>query len=595
MSRLVSHTTIGVLCQRMSPNCNHLLLLRCNFNLLPSRCASLSNSLQKSLSTVSFQKRKSNMAKRDQPSDPGLKHPSTKRARQIDADSPLSQLYSAIESQEENSHATKVVHWFRSKDLRIQDNIALHKASTFAKEEQKPLIGLYLWCPAEFKWHGTSSARVDFIAETLGLIQKELKDLNIPLVFLEAEKRSDKIPVVAKFLLDNGISHIFANYEYEVDELRRDTSLIEELKDSVYVSLHHDQCILEPGTMTAESGKPMKVFTPYHRAWLEEVKDSPELIDTVPDPAANPKSATKELDALYKSKVPSIPESKQFASADERKYIRGLWPAGHAAGIKRMQDFLKKKVKNYAATRSQPAADSSSRMSAYFSAGAVSMREALSMVKDHNDGSADFSENGADPGVAAWVREICFRELYRQMMVIVPHNSMGLPQNLKFDFVQWENDEEGWKRWCDGTTGVPFVDAGMRQLKAEAWMHNRLRMNVSSYLYCNLLLDYRKGERFFAENLVDWDLCNNTQGWEPSYTVFNPVSQAERNDPNGDYIRRWVPELKDVQGKAIFQPDQRLDKKEFEKLGYPRPVVDWAATKQRATERFKSDMSGVEP
>jgi deoxyribodipyrimidine photo-lyase len=202
-----------------------------------------------------------------------------------------------------------------------------------------------------------------------------------------------------------------------------------------------------------------------------------------------------------------------------------------------MDNFLKH-IDTYAATRSNPAEDSTSRMSAYFSAGMISMRETLQKVSDYNNGSADFTEAKAKPGVYGWVREIVFRELYRQTTMCTPHTSMNMPQNLKFDFVEWEDDEEGWEKWYKGTTGEPFIDAGMRQLNAEAWMHNRLRMNVSSYLYCNLLLDYRRGERYFAETLIDWDLSNNTQGWEPSYTVFNPVSQAEKNDPHGDYIRK---------------------------------------------------------
>ncbi|KAI4154967.1 MAG: hypothetical protein LQ340_001315 [Diploschistes diacapsis] len=126
-------------------------------------------------------------------------------------------------------------------------------------------------------------------------------------------------------------------------------------------------------------------------------------------------------------------------------------------------------------------------------------------------------------------------------------------------------------------------------------MHNRLRMNTASYLRTNLLLDYRKGERYFAEHLVDWDLSNNTQGWEPSYTVFNPVSQAEKNDPNGDYIRKWVPELRDMHGKAVFDPYHRLSKDEFERLGYPAPHVDWAESKDRCMKRYKQDMADVKP
>ncbi|OQO00702.1 hypothetical protein B0A48_13192 [Cryoendolithus antarcticus] len=170
-------------------------------------------------------------------------------------------------------------------------------------------------------------------------------------------------------------------------------------------------------------------------------------------------------------------------------------------------------------------------------------------------------------------------------MVVIPHNSLNLPQNMKFDNVQWEDDPEGLQKWYDGTTGVPFIDAGMRQLNAEAYMHNRLRMNTSSYLRANLLIDYRKGERWFAEKLIDWDLSNNTQGWEPSYTVFNPVVQAEKCDPDGDYIRKWVPELKDVKGKAVFAPHTRLGKAEFEKLGYPRPHVDYTESAARAKAR----------
>lgn len=231
-------------------------------------------------------------------------------------------------------------------------------------------------------------------------------------------------------------------------------------------------------------------------------------------------------------------------------------------------------------------------MSPFFSAGIVSVRQVLAVVKKWND-NKDFDEG--DLGVAAWVREVVFREFYRQVLVTIPHNSMNLPQNLKFDFVHWEDDEEGWYKWCEGKTGVPFVDAGMRQLNTEAYMHNRLRMNTASYLRTNLLLDYRRGERYFAEHLIDWDLSNNTQGWEPSYTVFNPVLQAEKNDPKGDFIRKWVPELKDVKGKAVFAPHERLSKAEFEKLGYPKPHVDFKESKARALTRYKADLAEADP
>ena len=535
------------------------------------------------------------MSKREQPDHPELKHPSTKRAKEIDSDLPYDVLQERLGGQTTKEQVSKVVHWVRSKDLRISDNVGLYNASALATDKGKPLVCAYVNCAPEFAWHGTSPARVDFILQNLELMQQELKELNIPMVVLDAPERKKIVPVIAKFVKDNDISHVFANYEYEVDELRRDTKFLEHVGQEVHLSLHHDQCVVEPGTMRTGSGGPMKVFSPYHRAWLAQIKDSPELLDTLPAPQKQSDANKETVSALFNNEVPGSPEDKKFPSGDDQKRIRELWPAGTSAGLKRMDDFISNYIEDYAATRSNPAKNSTSRMSAYFSAGVVSVRQALSKVKEYNSGSSDFSSSGSTAGVTAWVREVVFRELYRQTTLTTPHTVMNLPTNLKFEFVQWEEDEEGWYKWKEGKTGVPFVDAGMRQINCEAYMHNRLRMNVSSYLYCNLLLDYRRGERYFAETLIDWDLNNNTQGWEPSYTVFNPVSQAEKNDPDGEFIRKWVPELKDVKGKAVFDPYHRLSKEEFEKLGYPKPHVDWKETKARAMERFKHDMADAVP
>ncbi|KAL2396924.1 Deoxyribodipyrimidine photo-lyase [Exophiala dermatitidis] len=541
------------------------------------------------------------MPKRKEPEHPELRRPSTKRAKEIDANTPYDQLTPLLVSQQPPKGVGLVLHWFRSKDLRIYDNRALNAASAFAKESNAPLLCVYLHCPWELRRHGTSPARMDFVCENLQLMKSELNSLHIPLVFLEATRRLDQVPTIVQFIRENGISHVFANFEYEIDELRRDIKFLQEAKNAdsghggFHVSLHHDQTVMEPGTMLTSSGTPMKIFTPYHKAWLAEVKANPSLLDTVPPPARNAPKAKKALLSFFGSPVPRPPEEKQFSSEAERSSIRALWPAGHDAAVQRLNEFLSDKLADYAATRSNPAKDSTSRLSAYLSSGVISVREVLTAVRKHNSGSADFSSHGADAGLSGWVRELVFRELYRQTTLTTPHTAMNLPQNLKFEFVQWEDDEEGYDRWEKGTLGVPFVDAGMRQIKAEAYMHNRLRMNVSSYLYCNLLIDYRRGERYFAETLIDWDLNNNTQGWEPGYTVFNPVSQAEKNDPEGEYIRKWIPELRSVKGKAIFDPYNRLERADFEKLGYPKPYVNWHETKQRAIERFKSSMRDVEP
>lgn len=535
-----------------------------------------------------------------------LKHPSTKRAKEIDGpDNPWDELLERIDKRVDTSaiKPRNVLHWFRSKDLRAEDNRALHAASLKAKEGSGALLTCFLFSPQDIEWHGTSTARINFMLEGVRVLQGQMEELNIPFLPLVAEETKDKGPTIMEALEKHDVSHLYANIELEVDELRRDLDLfdrLEEAKEDVDVQfvLHHDQTAILPRTLKTGAGGPMKVFTPYHKAWLAEVAGNPSLIDTLPPPQANDKSVRKssKFKDLFGQSLPEAPESRHYASDEERDRIEKLWPAGHAAGMKRLGEFFDEKISTYATNRSTPAADNSSRLSAYFSSGMVSLREVLSAGrKQLNDGSADFSASGCDAGLAAWVRELVFREFYRHMMTVAPHNSLNLPQNLKYDFIQWEDDAEGWQKWCEGTTGVPFVDAGMRQLNCEAYMHNRLRMNTASYLRTNLLIDYRRGERYFAEHLVDWDLCNNTQGWEPSYTVFNPVIQAEKCDPKGDFIRRWVPELRGVEGKAVFDPFHRLSKEEFAKLGYPEPHVDFQESKARCVQRYKQDMADAEP
>lgn len=180
------------------------------------------------------------MSKRTSYQRSELGHPSTKRAKQVDEHLPFDNLTSLLQEQEEKREVTKVVHWFRPKDLRIHDNTGLHHASHLAHSSKKPLICIYLQCHAEESWHGTSPARMDFIIEGLKLMQDELKKLNIPLVFLQSEERKSHIPTVAKFLKENRVSHVFANFEYEVDEIRRDIGLLKEIGTDAYVMLRYE-------------------------------------------------------------------------------------------------------------------------------------------------------------------------------------------------------------------------------------------------------------------------------------------------------------------------------------------------------------------
>lgn len=421
--------------------------------------------------------------------DDVLKHPSTKRAKEIDGpENPMHRLQELMSKHNENANDGKdkvrnVLHWFRSKDLRAEDNRALHAAAEKASscDGEGCLLACFLYSPQDIEWHGTSPARTDFMLQGLKLVQEQLEEeLHIPLVLLTAEDRGLKTDEIVKFVKEHDVSHVYANVEYEVDELRRDIDMFDQLDGlggddgGVKFVLHHDQTVVEPGELKTGAGGPMKVFTPYHKSWLAQVASEPGLVDTLPAPRANDKSVKSRDDGkikkLFGSKLPRVPKSKEYASDEEKQRLRELWPPGHAAGIKRLHDFLDEKVDTYSTNRSEPAADNASRMSAYFSSGMVSVREALDATRQRKGkkNDADFSQGGpGGAGVAAWVRELVFREFYRHVMVVVPHSGMNLPQNLKFDFVQWEDDEEGWKKWCEGRTGVPFVDAGMRQINHE--------------------------------------------------------------------------------------------------------------------------------
>ncbi|KAI0411372.1 FAD binding domain of DNA photolyase-domain-containing protein [Xylaria grammica] len=455
-----------------------------------------------------------------------LKHPSTKRVKEVDTtDSPYKKPTQRLDA---HSSSSKV------------------KSRNKARENGSVLLTCFLYSPEDLKWHGTSPGRSDLMFERLRLVQEQFEGLNIPRVILTAEERGQKGEKMTEFVPKHNVSHVYANHEYEVNELRRDLDFLNRVEAgrNLQFELHHDQTVVKPGTLRTGSGGPHEVFTPYHKLWLITVSEDPSPFNMVGLLEANDKGAQQKSQELFdtpKKTFPSLSKDKLFPSNKDRDRICGLWPTGHEACIKRLREFLHKKCDTYAKNGSIPAGDNSSRTSPYFAAGVVSIRQVLSTsLKERNNGSADFSSSGADVGLASWVREIVFHGFYRHMMAVAPHNGMNLLWNLKFDF---------------GTTGVTFVDAGITlQLRREAYMHNRLRANASSYLRTNLLLDYRRGERWFGENLVDWD---------PSYTVFNPISQAEKCDPHGDYIRTYVPGLKDTKGEAIFDLFNCLDKGGF--------------------------------
>jgi len=292
-----------------------------------------------------------------------------------------------------------------------------------------------------------------------------------------------------------------------------------------------------------------------------------------------------------------------------------VWPEGSEAGRKMLDIFLRCKSKvshvgisdplseaekseklnrasTYNLNRDRADGNTTSRLSPYLASGVISARECLRHVLELPHITK--LPTGKDTGIGVWIQEIAWRDFYVHILATFPSVSMGLPFQKKYISVKWETNESHLNAWKDGRTGVPIVDAAMRQAKTMGWMHNRARMIAAMYLAKDLLLDWRLGERHFMQQFIDGDLASNNGGWQwcastgtdpqPYFRIMNPYNQSEKADPHGDYIRAFVPELSGVYGPEIHNPSSAL----ADRLGYPHPLVDHQDARHRALRRFKN-------
>ncbi|OJJ45891.1 hypothetical protein ASPZODRAFT_133763 [Penicilliopsis zonata CBS 506.65] len=510
---------------------------------------------------------------------------------------PIEELQQAYEETQDERRSVEphraVVHWFKS-DLRLEDNRALQLASQVAQEHKIPLICLYILSPEDLTAHLCSPARVDFTLRNLRVLKEVLGERDIPL-YMETQDKRQAIPGrIVELCQQWGANHIFANLEYEVDELRREARLIRRCaRQGIKFEAVHDTCVVTPGALASQQGNQYAVYTPWYRAWCTFLRQNPENLEVIDAPASNPAGARKQLAAdLFASEVPPAPSNKTL-SDEEKKRFRTLYPEGEESALERLQKFLDSAGRQYADNRNYMEKQATSVLSPYLAAGVLSARTAVSRAQAANRHQL----TGANAGLSTWISEVAWRDFYRHVLVHWPFICMNKCFKPEFTNVEWEYDEETFCAWSEGRTGYPLVDAAMRQLRHCAWMHNRPRMVVSSFLAKDLLIDWRRGERFFMEHLVDGDFASNHGGWgfgsstgvdpQPYFRIFNPVLQSERFDRDGEYIRRWVPELRDVKGAAIHDPYHRGAEAIAAKQGYPRPIVDHSASRGRALARYK--------
>lgn len=465
--------------------------------------------------------------------------------------------------------------WFR-RDLRVADNNALFHAS---RQSTAGVIGLCLLTPGQWKEHHDASCKVKFWLDNLAALSVELAKLRIPLRIEIADTFADVPKTISEFAKQHQCSTVFLNREYEVNELRRDNQVALACEQAgIGVRRFHDRVIVPPREITTKEGKFYSVFTPYRRVWD---KKALEFAKEVSKPTKQP-----DLD-IKPSKIPSKIHGFDFTDS------RGdLWKPGEMEAQDRLRNFAKK-IDAYNDARDVPSINGTSLLSPYLAAGVISPRQCLSAAVAANRGKI---EGGGGP--TTWISELAWRDFYMHVMVACPRVSMHQPFKLKTNALKWRTNESDFEAWTQGQTGYPIVDAGMRQLNQTGWMHNRLRMVTAMFLTKNLLIDWRWGERYFMQHLIDGDLAANNGGWQwsastgtdsvPYFRIFNPFSQSKRFDPDGNFIKKMCPELGAVPKSALHDPDKLTASIRELGLDYPPLVVDYKHGRERALTAFKS-------
>jgi deoxyribodipyrimidine photo-lyase len=466
----------------------------------------------------------------------------------------------------------RTLMWFRA-DLRVRDNTALTHA---CREADDGVVGVFLLAPGQWREHDWAGCRVDFILRTVRALAADLAKLNIALIVAKADRFSDAPGALARIAGRSGCASVHFNREYELNELRRDEAVRAALEGAgVRVRGHDDQVILAPGEVTTGEGRFYTVFTPFKRAWIARVRET-DAGKVLTRPRAQ---ARIDVEAT------SVPVRAPGFSSD---VAEALWPAGEEEARKRLRRFVASGLTGYKDNRDAPAAEGTSRLSPYLAVGAISPRECLRAAVDANGGQMDSGSAGA----VQWISELIWREFYKHVVAGYPRVCMGRAFKPAADRIAWCYDEAAFAAWCEGRTGVPFVDAGMRQLKAEGWMHNRVRMVTAMYLTKDLFIDWRWGEKYFMQHLIDGDFASNNGGWQwsastgtdaaPYFRIFNPVNQGRAHDPDGAYVRRYVAELAELDAETIHDPPPLVRAR----LDYPKPIVDHAAARERVMRAF---------
>jgi deoxyribodipyrimidine photo-lyase len=459
--------------------------------------------------------------------------------------------------------------WFR-RDLRLAGNAAL-----LAAIQQGEVIPAFVIDPALLKSDRVGPKRVAWLAANLRELDRSLRERGSQLIVRRGEPAAELI----KLARETQATNVFFNLDLTPYARRRDQRVALELEENgLIVETFDDMTVHHPEEVVTQTGRPYQVFTAFKKAWL-----------------ALPKPAADEAEALPGQMPLPVPMPSLALDADDGIELP---LAGEAAALDRLNDFLEETIYGYGTGRNLLDRKATSFLSPYLRFGALSIRQAYWGAKAAIDLA---TSRDAQAGAEAWLNELIWREFYQALLYHFPH-TIERPLREQFANFEWLDDEDAFRAWCEGRTGYPVVDAAMRMLNATGRMHNRARMIVASFLTKDLLTDWRKGEQYFMQQLIDGDSASNVGGWQwaagvgadaqPFFRVFNPTLQGQRFDPEGVFVKQWLPELSGVPIELVHEP-WKLSASDQQKFGviigrdYPAPIVDHAFARDRALRHYR--------
>ncbi|MDI2091443.1 deoxyribodipyrimidine photo-lyase [Commensalibacter oyaizuii] len=460
--------------------------------------------------------------------------------------------------------------WFRN-DLRVRDNPALSKA---CEDSDAVVLALFVETPNQWESHHMSPRQAQFIHDNLKHLQTELAKLNIPLLYECCNDFTETVSRVVDICKQHQVDSLFYNRQYEINEHKRDLQVKQELSPAVICQEFDGNLFVPPLSVHNKQGTMYKVFSPFQRAFIKFYMQREHPIYPKPSKRNHSCSDTP----LPKPTYPTKPYE--------------FFKAGETAARQKLEEYCDKFVEDYNKYRDFPSKNYTSQLSAYLTLGVLSVRQCFHHLSQKHPSFLKDRQNGA----FAWFSELIWREFYHHLIVAHSYLCKHKPFIEWTDHIQWQNNTDHFEKWKSGQTGYPIVDAAMRQLNETGWMHNRLRMITASFLVKDLLIDWRWGERYFMSELTDGDFAANNGGWQwaastgtdpvPYFRIFNPTTQGKRFDPEGFFIREWVPELKQVPSKFIHTPHQWAENT-GKPLKYPNPIVIHNIARKKTLEAFE--------